>query len=235
MSVEEEFSTRIAGEIVLSSEPGKTMRKWRELAELSQVELAKAIDVSPSVVSDYERKRRVPGSDMVRRVVNALLEADAKNGFPMLKAYGMGEMGAAAGLEGVLDIKEFAKPVKGVEIMRIAKGEALANEDLLKREIYGYTVLDSPKAILGLSSEQFYRIFGLTSERALVFTKVSNGRSPFIAIRISSIKPGMVVLQGLKKVDFLGLEIARKERLPVVLSNIADVDKLVGELRRNTP
>ncbi len=235
MSLEEEFSTRIAGEIVLSSEPGKTMRKWRELAGISQVELADALNISPSVVSDYERERRIPGSEMVKRVVNALLQADAKGGSQMMKAYGRGNTTAIAGLEGVLDIKEFATPVKGAEIMKIAKGKALTNPDLLGKELYGYTVLDSPKAILGLSAEQFYRIYGMTSERALVFTRVSNGRSPFIAIRISSIKPGMVVLQGLKKVDVLGLEIARRERLPVVLSGMADADELASELRRNTP
>jgi len=36
-SIREVFAKRIAGEIVLSSSPGLTMRKWRTLLQVSQV------------------------------------------------------------------------------------------------------------------------------------------------------------------------------------------------------
>lgn len=232
MSVEEELSTKMAGEIVLSAEPGRTIRKWRELVGVSQSDLAQSLDVSSSVISDYERRRRSPGSRMVKRIVQALVKADSERGSSLLKAYTRGS--GTASLDGILDMKEFSSPMKASDILDIVRGEVVVNEGLLNKEVYGYTALDSVTAILELSSGDFYRIYGLTSERALIFTKVGGGRSPFIAIRVSSIKPGLVVLHGLKKVDALGIEIAERERIPVILSGIEDVEELLGELRRNT-
>ena len=48
------LAKRIAGEIVLSSSPGQTMRKWRGLLGVSQIEIAGVLELSPSVISDYE-------------------------------------------------------------------------------------------------------------------------------------------------------------------------------------
>src|SRR2546430_10633460 len=45
---------KIAGEIALSEQPGKTMRKWREGLRVSQTDLAHHMRVSPGVISDYE-------------------------------------------------------------------------------------------------------------------------------------------------------------------------------------
>ena len=42
----------IAGEIALSDTPGSTMKKWRELFGISQVELAKYLKISTSTISD---------------------------------------------------------------------------------------------------------------------------------------------------------------------------------------
>ena len=43
---------KIAGDIVLSESPGKTMRKWREELHISQTELARHNRGRPSVISD---------------------------------------------------------------------------------------------------------------------------------------------------------------------------------------
>ena len=57
---------KVAGEIVISTDPGKTMRKWREEFHLSQLELARELKVSASVISDYESgRRKSPGTAMV--------------------------------------------------------------------------------------------------------------------------------------------------------------------------
>ena len=42
----DEFRQKIAGEITLSPDPGKTIRKWREEFGLSQHQLAEAMGVS---------------------------------------------------------------------------------------------------------------------------------------------------------------------------------------------
>ena len=51
-SLREVLARRIAGEIILSSRPGATMRKWRELFAVSQMNLAETRGLSASVVSD---------------------------------------------------------------------------------------------------------------------------------------------------------------------------------------
>lgn len=234
MGIEDELSTKIAGEIVLSREPSKTIRKWRELFNITQVSLADKLGMSASVISDYESgRRRSPGAKLIRKIVEAILEVDEERGSQVIRAY---ERMSSGGIraEAIIDIREFASPTTVEDICKIVNGRVVANKQLLEKPIYGYTVIDSLKAILDLSSDEFLRLYGLTSERALIFTRVSSGRSPFVAIRVSSIKPGLVVLQGLDTVDALGIKIAERERIPVILSKIEDVKKLVKTLRRNT-
>src|SRR5437870_13303038 len=72
---------KIAGEIALSEQPGKTMRKWREELRISQTDLAHRMRVSPSVISDYEAGRRTsPGIKTIHRLVHAVLDLDQGTG-----------------------------------------------------------------------------------------------------------------------------------------------------------
>ncbi|MFV2040875.1 MAG: transcriptional regulator, partial [Candidatus Hydrothermarchaeales archaeon] len=98
--------------------------------------------------------------------------------------------------------------------------------------VFGYTVIDSIRAILEFNSDDFLRLYGATTQRVLVFTKVSYGRSPLIAIRVSSFKPKVVIMHGVSEIDKLGLEIARVERIPVIITNIS-VDEIIKGLRRH--
>jgi putative transcriptional regulator len=57
------------------------MRKWRDLFNVTQIEVANILDLSSSVISDYEKgRRRSPGSNFIKRYVEALLEIDSKHG-----------------------------------------------------------------------------------------------------------------------------------------------------------
>src|SRR5437879_7122801 len=79
---------KIAGEIALSDQPGKTMRKWREELRISQTELAIHMRVSPSVISDYEAGRGTsPGIKTIQRLVDALLEIDQRTGQKLTKRF----------------------------------------------------------------------------------------------------------------------------------------------------
>ena len=49
---------KIAGEISISENPGETMRKWREEFQVAKIDLSRAMDISPSMISDYESGRR---------------------------------------------------------------------------------------------------------------------------------------------------------------------------------
>ncbi|BAD85877.1 predicted transcription regulator, containing DNA-binding HTH domain [Thermococcus kodakarensis KOD1] len=228
----EALAKRIAGEITLSSDPGKTMRKWREIFGISQTELADYLGVSSSVISDYEGgRRKSPGASTIRKFVEALIEIDEKRGGNVIRAFSKtieGELPTDA----ILDIREFAVPVPIRAVVEAVKGEVAANHDLLDRKIYGYTVVDSIRAILEMSSEEFLKLYGWTTERALVFTKVTTGRSPMIAVRVQGLKPAVIVLHGVKRLDELAVKLAERERIPLVVSKASNENELINGLRK---
>ncbi|GAB6136139.1 helix-turn-helix domain-containing protein [Thermococcus henrietii] len=228
----EALAKRIAGEITLSSDPGKTMRKWREIFGISQTELAEHLGVSSSVISDYEGgRRKSPGASTIRKFVEALLEIDEKRGGNVIKAFSKtieGELPTSA----ILDIREFAIPVKISDVVEAVRGEVVANPHLLDRRIYGYTVVDSIRAILEMSSEEFLKLYGWTTERALVFTKVTTGRSPMIAVRVQGLKPAVIILHGVERLDELAVKLAEREGVPLVVSKASGETELINSLRK---
>lgn len=228
-SVKDMLSRRIAGEIVLSTSPGATMRKWRSLFQESQVEIAQELELSPSVISDYETgRRRSPGSGFIKRFVGALLEIDEDRGGRYIQQMARITLTPE---DVFLDIREFSAPATMEEICKALKCEILVGEEAIEQDVYGYTIIDSLKAIQTLSGLDFYRIFGTTSERALVFVGVSRGRSPMIAVKISPFKPRIIILHGvLDKIDPLALGLARNENIPLAISRIPTQNELVEAL-----
>jgi len=131
--------------------------------------------------------------------------------------------------EAILSIGEFHTPVEASKLLRVLDAQVLAGEPDNVR-LYGYTVVDSIKTIYALSGYDFYRIFGATTERALIFTKVGMGRSPLVAIRVSQLKPRVVVIHGPKEVDPLAVELARREGLVLALSGAGSEEAMISAL-----
>jgi putative transcriptional regulator len=227
VAVRERLAEKIAGEICLSRAPGQTIRKWRETFHLSQTDVAHALKVSPSVISDYESgRRRSPGTSTVQRITHALLDLDEKRGGKVLRGY-------ASMLEtndAILDIRELLVPVKAARLAEAVEGKVLVNEELMGRELKGYTVVDAVKAITSLNSFDYVKIYGWSSERALLFTGITTGRSPMVAIRVHPMKPACIVYHRPEKVDELALRLARTENIPLVVTRMP-LDKLLGNLR----
>ena len=223
------LAKRIAGEIVLSNIPGQTMRKWRGLINISQIEIANALELSPSVISDYETgRRKSPGSGFIKRYVEALLELDEGKGGQYIRQLSRITLDPS---DVFIDIREFMAPVQITEVVEAVKGKVYAGEDRLHQDVFGYTIVDSIKAIQMLSGLDFYRIFGTTSERALVFSGVSRGRSPMIAVKISPFKPRIIVLHGVRgEVDPLAVQLARHEGIPLAVSGLETEQELVDAL-----
>jgi putative transcriptional regulator len=98
--------------------------------------------------------------------------------------------------------------------------------------IFGYTVVNSLNAIMQLSSDEFNRIYGWSTERALVFTNVSTGKSPMVAIRVTPFKPRCVVLQGIDAADVHPIveKMAEKDRITVLCTGM-EIEKIVSTLR----
>ncbi len=228
----EELMSRIAGEIILSRSSGKAMRKWRTLFELTQAEVAKLMKISPSVLSDYENdRRRSPGTNFIRRFVRALIRADELRGGPHVKKYAIFYRNISSA---VVDLDEFEAPRTIAEIVSAIEGEILVGEGLINTPIYGYTIIDSLKAIKSLDAYDFLYLFGRNPMRALIFTKVSRGRSPIVAARLYPIKPKMIVIHGPKsreQVDRLAIELAELENLCFVLCKLDSALDMVSKLR----
>ncbi len=211
---------KVAGEICLSEDPGKTIRKWREQFKISQQELSRHLGVSPSVISDYEAgRRRSPGIATVRKIVDAMLEIDARTGGNVLKQYSL-----AAKTDSIISIKEFAAEILASELVSRIEGENLTPTIQLDKHIHGYTVIDSLRAITSLSSLDYLKIYGWSSQRALVFTGVRYGRSPMIAIRAHPLKPAMVIYQKPEQVDELAVRLAELEGIPLIRTQLGTPD-----------
>ena len=216
---------KMAGEITLSDDPGRTVRKWREEFAVSQNELASAMKVSPSVVSDYESgRRRSPGIGIVRNMIDSLLDIDRVRGYPVASKFKEAEREDC-----VIAMEEFRSGIPSETFIKAIGGTALA-AGTEGRRIYGCTILNSVKAITSLGSSDYLKIYGWSTERALVFTDVYYGRSPMIAIRAHSLTPAMVVYLRPEKVDPLAVKLAKLEGIPLVSTDIG-VDEMIAKIK----
>jgi putative transcriptional regulator len=191
------LAERIAGEVTLSENPGGTLKKWRSDFEVSQTALADELDVSPSVISDYESGRRAsPGTDLVARFVTALLEIDTRRGGDHARQFAR-VLSAGFDSDVVLDLREYSRPVD----LRTFYDELDATEIVAgdRPTVSGHTVIDSIRAIGELPSEEFYRLYGQSTNRVLGFTNVTRGESPLVALRVVNPKPNAVLLCGLEE------------------------------------
>jgi putative transcriptional regulator len=217
---------KIAGSVVANAEPGQALKAWREKLGIRQVSLAKEMKISPSVLSDYESGRRPsPGVQFVRKYVEALVVLDDSKGRVVSKLV------SSEKDQAILAIGEFHSPVSASQIIKAVDGKVVTGDEGSVR-LYGYTVVDSIKTIYALSGYDFYRIFGATTERVLIFTKVGMGRSPLVAIRVSQLKPRMVVIHGPAEMDPLGMELAKREGILLALSGAVNEESIIASLER---
>ncbi|RLI83280.1 transcriptional regulator [Archaeoglobales archaeon] len=220
---------KISGDIIFSNNPGKTIKKWRNVFQVSQKELSEKLGVSPSVVSDYESDRRKsPGIAFIRRLIEALVAIDAERGYTTLSKYR--DLLYGFNLDVILDMLEYEKPVAFHEFVEMINGIPV---NRFEKNVNGHTIIDSLDAILKLNSYDFYKLYGFTSERAMIFTKVSSGRSPLVAVRVAAFKPALIVLHGLRPgdVDDIAIKISEVERIPLIVSK-TPIDEIIRNLRR---
>jgi putative transcriptional regulator len=223
----DEVLAKMAGNVVANPNPCDALKTWRKRLKIKQIQLAKEMRVSPSVLSDYESGRRSsPGVVFIKRYLEALIKLD-KDHDRMLDGTIEPKDKSA-----IIAIGEFKKPILARSMVELVKGEVLKGEDYLNSDIYGYTIVDSIRAIYALSGFDFYRIFGATTERALIFTRVGLGRSPLVAIRVSQLKPRMVILHGPKVVDPLAIDLAERERIILALSSLPDESSFLEALSK---
>jgi putative transcriptional regulator len=226
----EELGEKIAGEVTLSDDPGATLRKWRTDFEVAQTDLAAELDVSPSVVSDYESGRREnPGIGVVRRVVDALLDIDQRRGGSHIRQHAR-VLSAGFDSDVVHDLREYPANIPLSRYYDAVAGTELVAGD--RDTVAGHTVIDSIEVIRRLSSDEFYDLYGRSTNRALVFTNVTRGESPLVALRVVKPTPNAVVLHGLGDEDVweYAPDLARIEGFSLATSDVP-LDALLEGLR----
>jgi putative transcriptional regulator len=192
--------------------------------------LAERLGVSPSVISDYESgRRKSPGTAVVGKIVDTLLSVDEENGGKHIQKFST-MLFASIEDDVIYDLHEYDAAVPLQKFADAIGCTLLCGS--MEQVIFGYTVINSLNAIMQLSSDEFNRIYGWSTERALVFTNVSTGKSPMVAIRVTPFKPRCVVLQGIDPADVHPFvqKMAEKDRITVLCTGM-DVDRIVSTLR----
>ncbi len=193
------------------------MRKWREAFEVSQSDLAHHLGVNPSVVSDYESgRRKSPGIATVRRMVESLVDLDEARGGQILARY----HSLINPTEGILDIQELPRSVPALEFQEAIEARALVLGGIEEKKIQGYTLIDAIQAIGSLTANDYVRVYGWSTERALIFSGIKYGRSPMIAIRVHPMKPSVVVYHQPEDVDRLAYRLAEFEQIPLLVTEL---------------
>lgn len=220
----------MAGEITLSDSPGQALKKWRQSFNIPPGVLAERLEVSPSVISDYESgRRKSPGTAIVGKIVDTILAIDEDNGSRFINKFAK-ILYSEFDEDVIYDIHEYASPVDLSDFAEAISATTLCGP--MDQTVYGYTVINSLNAILHLSSSEFNRIYGWSTERALIFTEVSTGKSPMVAIRVTPFKPRCVVLQGISpgEVHPLIPGLAERDRITVLCTQM-DVETIISSLR----
>ena len=218
----QELEEKMAGEMAMSADPGKTMRKRREEYDLRQSRVADAMGVSCSVISDYESgRRKSPGVAFVRKFVGTLLDLDREVGSPTISKYMPKERDAC-----IIAMAEFREGISISEFVKAVNGVYLAPAHAPEKKVYGYTILDSLKAIMNLKSEDYVKIYGWSTDRVLIFTDVHYGRSPMVAIRAHPLTPAMVMYQKPDKTDELAIRLAKLEGIPLASTEMEVEDMI---------
>jgi len=228
-SLREILARRIAGEVILSSKPGATMRKWRELFAVSQITLSEKMSLSASVISDYESgRRKSPGAKFIRRFVLSLLQIDEEKGSRFIREFA--KLTSSPSMA-IVDLREFPIPVRVEYLCKAINGEVITGAEKYVKEVHGYTVVDSRRAVEALSGQEYTQLFGATTERALIFTNVENPIFSMMVVRVSSLKPRVVVFHKTKP-DETAIQLALYEHIPLIYSESPSIEQLVKSLRK---
>lgn len=224
------LAEKMAGDITISDSPGQALKKWRASFDISQGQLSDCLGVSPSVISDYESgRRRSPGTAIVGKIVACILSIDEERGGEYIRKFST-MLHIAVGEDVIYDLHDYTTPISLEQFANVTEAEVIVGSSVL--QIYGYTIIDSIKAILTFSANEFNRIYGWSTERALIFSGVTNGKSPMIAITVTPFKPRCVVLHGIvsEQVHPMVFKLAEKDHVTVMCTTVP-LDDIIERLR----
>ncbi|MHB1901400.1 MAG: helix-turn-helix domain-containing protein [Cuniculiplasma sp.] len=219
---------KIAGEIVLSHTPNETLKKWREEFLITKSELAREMNVSLSMISDYESGRRQsPGVSTIKKFVSAMVRIETNHGGRILRRYKSG-----VPYDALIDLRDYDRDINLKTIINKIKGTSVSRADT-DRYVRGYTIVNGVKAILSFSYSEYSLLYGWSSQRVIFFTDVKMGRSPMIAIRVHPLKPAAVVYVKADRVDELAIRLSEIENIPLITTEMStdEISMLISNIR----
>ncbi len=223
-----DLEEKIAGQITMSDNPGETIKRWREEFRISQIELSRFLEVSPSLVSDYEAgRRKSPGASTIKKIVMAFIAIDEKRGGIVARRFNSGVPSQA-----LIDVKDYDHDVLLEKVVKSVNGVNRSSPSL-QRYIRGYTIVNGVQAVLTFSYSEYGKLYGWSSQRVIFFTEVKMGRSPMIAIRAHPLKPAAVVYIQADRVDELAVKIAELENIPLITTELdpEKISRIMSSLR----
>ena len=227
------LAEKMAGQIAMSDSPGTMLKKWRVNFGITQTELANYMEISPSVISDYESgRRKSPGTTIVGKIVESIIAMDTQRGGHNIRGYET-MLYDGFNMDVIYDTHEYTNPVKLSDIRKKLNVKLVNESANIDKVMYGYTIVDSIKAILELSANEFHKLYGWSTERVMVFTKISTGRSPMVALKVTNLKPGAVILHGIAMddVDMIAKKIAEIENVPLMATTMP-LDDMIEALHQ---
>jgi putative transcriptional regulator len=179
--------------------------------------IAGEITLSSEAGSTIRKWRTLFGmSQKELALTHAVIEIELARGGENLKRFEDEEDTSA-----ILSIGEFSSACTVERFIGITDSECLNTEQVnLERQIYGYTIIDSIKAITSFSSNDYMKVYGWSTERALLFSGVHYGRSPMIAVRAHPMKPAIVVYIQPENVDDLAVRLAELEHIVLLRTEL---------------
>ena len=191
--------------------------------------LSEKMMLNASVISDYESgRRKSPGSKFIRRFVLGLLQIDEEKGSRFIREFA--KLTSSPSMA-IVDLREFPIPVRVEYLCKAISGEVVAGAEKYVKEVHGYTVVDSRKAVEALSGLEYAQLFGATTERALIFTNVENPSLAMMMVRVSHLKPVVVVFHRVEP-DEATVKLAEYEQIPIIYSASPSLEQLVKSLRK---
>jgi putative transcriptional regulator len=133
----------------------------------------------------------------------------------------------------ILDIMEFDEGIDLAVFCRRIGAKILTSGGKAGDKIYGYTLIDSVRAITELSFTDLKKLYGVTTQRALVFTNITSGKGPMIAIKVANLKPALIVLHNLPESEVSGVarNIAAVEGIPLCVCENVELNTFMERVR----
>ena len=131
------------------------------------------------------------------------------------------QLDIAEGLKELIINHGYTFIIPARDFIRAISGNILTHKNIgLKKNVKGFTLVDSVKTIETINTGDYATLYGWSTERALIFTGIKYGRSPMIAVRVHPVKPTVVVYHKPGAVDPLAVRLAERENIPLVVTNL---------------